>query len=62
MVNFHKVLISTAIVFSLGFAAWSGWSYSATGEFWAGIAAVGFGFATVVLIVYLKNLRRFLGD
>ena len=62
MVNFHKVLISTAIVFTLGFAAWSGWAYSTTGEFWAAIAAVGFAVATVVLIVYLRNLKRFLGE
>lgn len=62
MVNFHKVLISAAIVFTLGFAVWSGWAYSWTGDFWAGAAAVGFGFATVVLILYLKNLKRFLGE
>jgi hypothetical protein len=62
MVNFHKVLISTAIVFTLGFAIWSGWAFSVTGEFWAAVAAVGFGVATIVLILYLKNLRRFLGE
>jgi len=33
MVNFHKVLISTAIVFSLGFAIWSALAYFQTREF-----------------------------
>ena len=62
MVNFHKVLISTAIVFTLGFAVWSGWAYSGTGEFWALASAVGFGIATLALVLYLKNLKRFLGE
>lgn len=61
MIGFHKVLISTAIVFSLGFAVWSGIAYSATGEFWAAASAVGFGLATIAFSFYLKNLRRFLG-
>lgn len=61
MVNFHKVLISTAIVFTLGFAVWSGTAYVSTREFWALGSTVGFGVATIVLILYLKNLRRFLG-
>ena len=60
MVNFHKVLISTAIVFTLGFTVWSGWTFSRTGEFWAGVAAVGFAVATIAMILYLRNLKRFL--
>lgn len=62
MVNFHKVLISTAIVFTLGFAVWSGMAYASTRNAWALASAVGFGVATVALILYLKNLRRFLGE
>ncbi len=62
MVNFHKVLISTAIVFALGFAAWSGWAYADTGNLWALASAIGFAMATVALALYLKNLRRFLGQ
>ncbi len=62
MVNFHKVLISTAIVFTLGFAVWSGMAYTQTKEFWALASAIGFGIATVALILYLKNLKRFLGE
>lgn len=62
MINFHKVLISTAIVFCLGFALWAGWSYRTHGGFWAAASALGFGIATVVLILYLRNLKRFLGQ
>ena len=62
MINFHKVLISTAIVFCLGFAAWSGWAYGQSGQFWAGFSAVGFGVATVAVVFYLRNLKRFLGQ
>ena len=62
MINFHKVLISTAILFSLGFAVWSGVAYSQTGNAWALASAVGFGLATVAFIFYLRNLRRFLGQ
>jgi hypothetical protein len=60
MVGFHRVLISTAIIFTLGFAVWSGWAFSRTGELWAGASAIGFGVATVALILYLRNLKRFL--
>lgn len=61
MIPFHRVLIATAIVFSLGFAAWSAWAYARGGEAWALASAVGFGVATVAWVLYLKNLRRFLG-
>ena len=62
MINFHRVLISTAIVFSLGFAGWSAWAYLETGQFWAAVSAVAFAVATVALILYLRNLKRFLGQ
>lgn len=61
MINFHRVLISTAILFSLGFAGWAAWAYAETSEFWALGSAVGFGLASFLLAFYLKNLRRFLG-
>lgn len=61
MVGFHRVLISTAIIFSLGFATWAGVAYRRTGEFWAAASAVGFALATIAFFVYLKNLNRFLG-
>ncbi len=62
MVNFHKVLISTAIIFSLGFALWSGFAYAQTSEGWALASTVGFGLATVALVLYLRNLKKFLGE
>ncbi|UCC71179.1 MAG: hypothetical protein JSV86_12375 [Gemmatimonadota bacterium] len=62
MVNFHKVLISTAIVFTLGFAVWSAMAYASSRQFWALASAVGFGVATVVFVLYLRNLKRFLGE
>jgi hypothetical protein len=62
VVNFHKVLISAAIVFTLGFAVWSGLAYKLTGETWALASASGYGLATIVLVLYLKNLKRFLGQ
>ena len=43
MVNFHKVLITTAIIFTLGFALWSGIAYSQSREGWALASTVGFG-------------------
>lgn len=62
MINFHKVLISSFIVFTVGFAVWSGWTYADTGEFWAAASAAGFGLATIAFAFYLKNLKRFLGQ
>ena len=62
MINFHKVLISTAVLFALAFTVWSGWTYVANREFWTLASAVGFGIAAVVLMLYLKNLKSFLGE
>ena len=61
MIPFHRVLISTAIVFCLGFAAWSAWTYVGSREPWALASAIGFGVASAALVLYLKNLRKFLG-
>ncbi len=61
MVNFHRILISTAIAFSAGFAIWSAIAYSRNGGFWTLASAVGFGLAALAFALYLKNLRRFLG-
>jgi len=54
----HKILISTAIVFFLGFALWELRNYSDTGNLWATfrgalylLVAVGFG-------VYLRTLKK----
>lgn len=62
MINFHKVLISTAILFTLAFTVWSVLTYVTNREFWTLASAVGFGIAAVVLMLYLKNLKSFLGE
>jgi len=61
MIPFHRLLISTAIVFCAGFAAWAGVSY------WASRSTVAFGLALAFLAFaaglsyYLRHLNRFLG-
>jgi hypothetical protein len=61
MIPFHRLLISTAIVFCAGFAAWAAWSYR-TGRS-GGMLALSLSFvvATAGLIYYLRHLKRFLG-
>ena len=54
MIPFHRILITTGIVFCGGFALWS---------LWRGQMALGIGFAAlgVALTYYLRHLRRFIG-
>ena len=54
MIPFHRLLITTGIVFCGGFAIWS---------LWRGEMALGIGFAAlgVGLTYYLRHLRRFIG-
>jgi len=61
MIPFHRVLISTAIVFCAGFALWSGWSYREDPSTGTLVVGVVFAAATVGLIYYLRHLNRFLG-
>ena len=61
MIHFHRVLISTAIVFCGGFAVWSLLSYRAAGDTVSLILFISFLLATAALAYYLANLRRFLG-
>jgi hypothetical protein len=60
MIAFHRFLITTAILFCLGFSAWAYVAYRANGGGRELAFAVGFAFAGAVLIYYLKNLNRFL--
>jgi hypothetical protein len=61
LISFHRLLITTAIVFCGGFALWEFDNASAGG----GAAAFVIGTVFVVLAgglgVYLKHLKRFLG-
>lgn len=60
MIPFHRLLIATAIIFCVGFAAWAFAAYRTTGApLQLGLAIV-FAIAGLALGYYLKNLRRFL--
>lgn len=61
MIVFHRILISTAIVFCLGLSAWAIVSYQDAGEGYQLALGISFGIAGLGLGYYLKNLRRFLG-
>ena len=61
MIPFHRLLISTAIVFCAGFAAWAAWSYRQSGEALTLVMAVASGVAAAALAYYLRHLKRFLG-
>lgn len=54
MIPFHRLLITTGIVFCFGFALWA---------LWRGSMLLGIGFAVlgVGLGYYLRHLNRFLG-
>ena len=54
----HKILISTAVVFFLFFAAWELRNYANNGEAWAVFRAVLYVLTSAGFAVYLKNLKR----
>ena len=60
MINFHRALIATAILFCAGFAVWANAAFQRGEGAVHLVLAMGFGLATLVLAYYLKNLRRFL--
>lgn len=62
MVNFHRLLIGTAIVFCAGFALWGWREYQAAHTSWALASSIAFAVFAVALAVYLYNLKRFLGQ
>jgi hypothetical protein len=61
VIQFHRVLISSAIVFCGGFALWSVWDFRQSGSIGALAVALAFAVATVALTYYLRHLKRFLG-
>lgn len=61
MINFHKVLIVTAIAFCALFAVWGWREHQQTGSTWSLASSVAFAVFAVGFAVYLKFLRRFLG-
>lgn len=60
MIPFHRLLITTAILFCVGFAVWAFAAYRATGGALQLVLGILFAVAGVALGYYLKNLNRFL--
>ena len=60
MIPFHRFLITAAILFCVGFAAWAFVAYRATGASGDLAFALAFAAAAAALGYYLKNLNRFL--
>jgi hypothetical protein len=67
--NFHRVLISAAILFDFGFTFWALREYQRTGDQLQLFMAIGTSVVTVLLVAYLvyfnRNLavmRHILGD
>ena len=61
MIPFHRVLISTAIVFCAGFAFWALAHYLTAKSPGMMALTVVFAVLAVALAYYLRNLKRFLG-
>jgi hypothetical protein len=60
MINFHRALIATAILFCALFAGWAFAAYGRTDEGVHLGLGTSFAIVTVALAYYLKNLKRFL--
>jgi hypothetical protein len=60
MIPFHRLLIATAILFCIGFAAWAFAAFRATGGALQLVLGILFAIAGIGLAYYLKNLNRFL--
>lgn len=61
MIPFHRLLITTAIVFCAFFAAWGWREYRQTATTWSLVSSIAFGVFAVGFAVYLSLLKRFLG-
>lgn len=61
IIAFHRILISTAILFCGLFGAWQAAAYLRDGSRLGLALAIGFGIGAAGLIYYLAHLDRFLG-
>jgi hypothetical protein len=61
VIPFHRLLISTAIVFCAGFTLWAAWSWRESRSAGTLALSLAFAVATVALTYYLRHLKRFLG-
>ena len=60
MIPFHRLLITVAIFFCAGFAAWGWREYQRTGSTWSLASAIAFSVFCLLLVLYLALLKRFL--
>lgn len=56
----HKILITTAVVFFLGFALWEARNYWASDNLWALLRSLIYILVSVGFGVYLTSLGRWL--
>lgn len=61
LIGFHKFLISTGILFCVGFGSWLVTGYARGGGLAELVLAGAFGISALVLGVYLAFLDRILG-
>lgn len=61
LVDFHRFLIVTAIVFCFGYGAWEFSAARSGGGFGAVVLGLVFTLLGLGLVVYLRRLARFLG-
>ena len=54
----HKILITTAVIFFFGFAAWEFKDYVDTANRWSILGAAFYLLVAVGFAVYLKSLTR----
>lgn len=59
LIVFHRILITTGLLFALGFGAYQGHRFRQGDGWLALLLASGSLLAAVGLAVYLKNLGRF---
>ena len=59
LIIFHRILIGTAIVFGVVFAAWEFLNYRQTGALKDLLIGVGAALIAALFAYYLKNLKRF---
>ena len=61
LITFHRLLITVAIVFCAGFAAWEVKRFATVGGSGALVLACVFALLAILLFLYLRRLNRILG-
>ncbi|MBI2845201.1 MAG: hypothetical protein HYX86_01510 [Chloroflexi bacterium] len=62
LIVFHRVLISTAILLGFFLSIWAVGNYARNQDLADLLLAFAAGVTSIVLIFYLRHLRRFLGS